>query len=165
MEMFKVAKKAVIICPNKVSSKEVEDAIKNEITECKIFNAKEIELSKEAFINSNYGIVILANRYEGIDFPDDECRLLILWDFQLHLDQQEKFLVGKFESNHFIQPRKVVRITQAIGRCTRSERDRSVVCVVGDSLHAELLHAGKRILYHPEIQAELEFGLAQDGDR
>ena len=40
-------------------------------------------------------MVILANRFDGIDFPDDESRLLIIIALPKVVNIQEKFLVSR----------------------------------------------------------------------
>lgn len=43
-----------------------------------VFNAREIEESKAAFVQQKQAIAVIANRYDGIDFPGEECRLLMI---------------------------------------------------------------------------------------
>jgi len=53
------------------------------------------------------------------------------------------------------------RVLQAIGRCTRGLNDYSAVVVTGEDLPAYLTDRNRRIYFHPELQAELEFGIEQ----
>lgn len=50
---------------------------------------------------------------------------------------------------------------QGFGRCTRSPNDYAAVIVLGESLNGYLFKKEMREFSHPEIQAELEFGLEQ----
>ena len=53
------------------------------------------------------------------------------------------------------------RVLQAIGRCTRGLNDYSAVVVTGEDLPAYLTDHKRRSYFHPELQAELEFGIRQ----
>src|SRR5262249_32843533 len=37
----------------------------------------DLEVSKADFIQSDQAVAVIANRYDGIDFPDDDCRLSV----------------------------------------------------------------------------------------
>ena len=41
--------------------------------------AKDIEESKQLFVDAPEATVILANRFDGIDFSDDESRFCLLY--------------------------------------------------------------------------------------
>jgi hypothetical protein len=53
------------------------------------------------------------------------------------------------------------RVVQAVGRCTRSLQDYSAVVITGSEMTDYLNNPGRRRYFHPELQAELEFGAAQ----
>src|SRR5689334_16167209 len=53
------------------------------------------------------------------------------------------------------------RVLQAIGRCTRSLEDFSAVVVSGEELSDYLADIRRRNYLHPELQAELAFGVEQ----
>lgn len=84
--------------------------------------------------NSNAGIVIFVNRYDGVDLGDDACRLLVLDnlpDIRSKYDIiEEKMLYGsKRIQSEFIQ-----KIEQGMGRSTRSNNDYSGVILMGKRL-------------------------------
>ena len=85
-----------------------------------IFRAEDIEESKKPFISSPTGVAAVANRYDGIDFPGDECRLLFIEGLPKATNLQERFLMSRMGANILFNERIQVRILQAIGRCTRS---------------------------------------------
>jgi hypothetical protein len=60
-----------------------------------------------------------------------------------------------------LDDRILTRLVQGFGRCTRSPNDYSAVVVLGESLNGYLFKKERREFFHPEIQAELEFGLEQ----
>lgn len=123
--------------------------------------ASEIEKSKTAFVESDKAVAVMANRYDGIDFIGDECRLLIVYDLPRAMNLQERFIVTRLAATVLLNDRIQTRVVQAVGRCTRSATDYSAVIVLGDELNQFFLERERRSFLHPEIQAELEFGIEQ----
>lgn len=130
-----------------------------ENTEVDIFTGKDIEHSKEEFISSKHGFAIVANRFDGIDFPNDECRMLILFDLPNATHLQENFLITRMAAMTLFEERIKTRVVQALGRCTRSNTDYAAVCVFGDDLMNSLISPAKLKQFNPELQSELLFGL------
>lgn len=83
-------RRSLFLTTNKASADGVKE-IFEENTNCEIFSAKQIEETKEDFISSEHSIAIIANRYDGIDFPDDECRILIIHGLPTATNLQERF--------------------------------------------------------------------------
>jgi hypothetical protein len=125
------------------------------------FDAAQIEQSKQPFVTSSKAAAVLANRYDGIDFPGDECRLLIVDGMAKAVNLQERFIMSRMGAAILLNDRVMTRVVQAFGRCTRSATDFSCVVVLGDEVLNLLLRRDKRALLHPELQAEIEFGLEQ----
>jgi hypothetical protein len=64
-------------------------------------------------------------------------------------------------ANVLFNERIQTRVLQAIGRCTRSLEDFSAVVVSGGDVPHYLTDRNRRMYFHPELQAELEFGIEQ----
>jgi hypothetical protein len=124
------------------------------------FTAKDIEVSKTGFVTSDKAAIVLANRFDGIDFAEDQSRLLFLVGIPYASNLQEKFFQSRMGAEIIFNDRNRTRLVQAIGRCTRSPRDYSVICVLGEKDLAEWLVLDKKSKFlHPELQAELQFGI------
>jgi Helicase C-terminal domain len=130
-----------------------------------IFNAEQIEQSKSSFVTASRAAAVLANRYDGIDFPGDECRLLIVDGMARAVNLQEKFIMSRMGAAILLNDRMMTRVVQAFGRCTRSATDYSCVVVLGSEVLNLLQRRDKRAVLHPELQAEIEFGLEQSSAR
>jgi hypothetical protein len=126
-----------------------------------IFHAEDIEASKADFISKNNAVAIMAGRFDGIDFPDEECRLLCLDGLPKATNAQERFLMTKMSATALFNDRLQTRILQAAGRCTRALQDRSAVFVTGHELLEYLADNRNWAHFHPELQAELAFGVEQ----
>ncbi len=78
--------------------------------------------------------VILVNRYDGIDLPDDSCRILILDSkpfFDSLLDRYEESCRANSDT---INIRIAQKVEQGLGRSVRGEKDYSVILLVGGDL-------------------------------
>lgn len=128
--------------------------------EVNFFSAKDIEISKAGFISSDKAAVVLANRFDGIDFAEDQSRLLMLIGIPYASNLQEKFFQSRMNAEIIFNDRNRTRLVQAIGRCTRSPKDYSVIYVYGEKDLSEWLVLNKKSKFlHPELQAELQFGI------
>lgn len=126
-----------------------------------LFSAQQIEESKAVFTAQEKAIALIANRYDGIDFPNDECRLLVVEGRPAGAGLQEKFLANKLGARALFSERIRTRVIQAFGRCTRSANDYAVVIAAGSPLLDELLLRENMSLLDRELQAEIRFGEEQ----
>ena len=91
-ELQLLMKKSVFLVPNKSVERKFAENLK-EICNTDVFDAGELESNKDVFLKSENSSVILANRFEGIDFPDDSSRLLFVYRIPKLMNLQENFLV------------------------------------------------------------------------
>ncbi len=161
IDMIKETPRTLVLTPDKPQADEFKKLIEQETYQ--IFDATQLEKSKEEFIKTDQAVAIVANRYDGIDLVADECRLLIIKDLQRATNLQEKFLVTRLAAGILLTDRILTRVVQALGRCTRSATDYSAIIILGDYL-SKILAPEKRKFLHPELQAEIEFGYEQSKD-
>ena len=86
------AGRSVILTPSKRGADALVEELEA-VNGLSIFTAQDIETSKIDFIDSDNATAILANRFDGVDFPGDECRLLCLDGLPNAGNLQEKFLM------------------------------------------------------------------------
>ncbi|QDZ80153.1 DEAD/DEAH box helicase [Priestia megaterium] len=161
--MISQVNRSLILVPDEKNVTNLEQLI-NQQTNHKVIKAKEIEESKEIFTKDLGVVAILANRFDGIDLADDDCRLLILKGIPRATHLQEKFLMSRMAASIIFNDRVRTRLVQAVGRCTRHPVDYAAVCVLGEELTDELVSRKKLGLFHPELQAEIKFGYEQSVD-
>jgi len=154
------SERAVYITPSGRRLTEVESLL-SDLEDFRLFKASDIEIDKRAFCSSEHAVLLLANRYDGIDFPDDECRMLIIDGLPKASNLQESFQIGKLGLDAVYLSRIITRVTQAFGRTTRNTRDYSVVIVLGEEMVSYLQKGENRQYLLPELRAEIEFGLEQ----
>lgn len=159
-DLMRKAGRSLVLTPSipdaKVVIADVQDHLKYPV-----FTASDLEVSKTDFTESACAVAVIANRYDGIDFPNEDCRLLFVEGLSRTTNLQEKFLINRMGASQLFNERIQTRVLQAIGRCTRGLNDYSAVVITGAELPAYLTDRKRRAYFHPELQAELEFGIEQ----
>lgn len=163
LKLQKQAGRSVVLTPSAGAAETITKQIRN-AGGFEIFNADDIEASKEDFIASDMAAAVMAGRFDGVDFPNDECRLLCLDGLPRATNAQERFLMTKMSASALLHERLQTRVLQAAGRCTRAMQDRSAVYVTGHELLEYLADDRNWKHFHPELQAELAFGVEQSRD-
>lgn len=155
--MLQKANRGLILVPDKKSLESWEENLKNTHT---IFKPTDVEESLTPFTKSEKPTaLILASRYDGIDLPGDDCRFIVLEGMPTGSGLQEKYLVTRLGSSSQLRNRIRTRVTQAMGRCTRNESDYAIVIFLGDDLTKWCCTETNTKGMHPELQAEIAFGL------
>src|SRR6185295_11935241 len=95
------------------------------------FEASDIADSVEPFTGSDNGLLTLAGRYDGLDLPDDQCRLLVMVESPAAINQLERHLSERWKLGPILRRRERTRLIQGMGRCTRSATDFAIVIWLG----------------------------------
>ncbi|MFI9780456.1 helicase C-terminal domain-containing protein [Streptomyces sp. NPDC051956] len=123
-----------------------------------VLKASDVEDDLTTFTGKDQAVLLLTNRYDGIDLPDDDCRLVVLAGLPAKGDLQERFLHESLGALEVLQERIRARIVQGSGRATRNNKDWAAVVVLGRSLTSYLSGLDVQASLHPEVRAEVEFG-------
>jgi hypothetical protein len=159
-DLIRVAKRALVLVPDDRTANAVREQVRTKLG-FPTFDAQAIEQSKEPFVSEPKAVAVVANRYDGIDFLDDECRLIMVLGLPRATNLQERFIVTRMGAVSLLNDRILTRTVQAFGRCTRSPTDYAAIVVLGEELFAYLMQKERRAFLHPELQAELQFGITQ----
>lgn len=151
--------RSLIITPSKGASQKVIDRLKDLTPSPSIFTAKEIEDSLEPFLNEEHAALVLNNRYDGLDLPGDACHLEWICGLPGATNAQESFLLNRLGVHSLLKDRIGTRLTQALGRCTRNATDHAVVIISGNDALDFCNKIENRSGFHPELQAEIQYGL------
>lgn len=84
---------------------------------------------------ADFGPVVLANRYDGIDLAGDACRLLVMDDLPQGTSNYDLFSMNVV-ADAAVSSLLAQRIEQGIGRGTRGGADHCVVVLMGAKLEA-----------------------------
>lgn len=163
-KLHEKSKRSVMIVPSDNDYINFKTMLEEKIEGINIYKADDLIGNKEKYLHSNNSMVIMANRFDGVDFPDDESRMLFIYNLPKVTHLQEKFFVGKMAASVLFLERIKTRIVQAVGRCTRNASDYSVVCILGNTILNDLASEDIIENYHPELRAEIQFGIDNSTD-
>ena len=103
--------------------------------------------------------LVIANRYDGIDLPDDSCRVLIL-DSKPQSETLFDRYLESCRSDSEVTAVKTTRIVeQGLGRSVRGEKDYCVIILIGSDLIKYF--RGRESLFHfsPQTRMQIQIGL------
>jgi hypothetical protein len=161
-EMLRKVPRALILVPDKNTLQKWGDNLQESRT---IIKSESIEQNLDEFTKCpKPSVLLLATRYDGIDLPGDDCRFMILDGEPSASGLQEMYMRTRLGASSQLHNRIRTRITQAMGRCTRDESDYSVVVILGDKLTKRCCTRTFTQGMHPELQAEIAFGLENSTD-
>lgn len=121
----------------------------------KIIRAKELHEGVEELKTKHVGLVVIINKYDGIDLPKSACRVLIidgLPDVRRKIDKIEQSILQGSEE---LLTKTVQRIEQGMGRGVRSKEDYCVVFLMGRSLVDKLYVEDALSKFTPATKAQI----------
>ncbi len=103
--------------------------------------------------------LVVANRYDGIDLPDQTCRLLIL-DSRPHSESLiDSYSDGCRPDSDTTSIRTARIIEQGLGRSVRGEKDYSVILLTGAELIRTIRARASRKYLSDQTRTQVEIGL------
>lgn len=102
------------------------------------------------------GVVVLVNKYDGVDLPRDACRLLIVDGIPTPLSGSEQRESSAITGSATYEARKVQRIEQGMGRGIRDLEDYCAVLLLSREAALTLRSPKLRALYSPATRAQIE---------
>ncbi|MGJ9463923.1 DEAD/DEAH box helicase family protein [Actinotignum sp. GS-2025e] len=113
---------------------------------------------KELEENSRKGLVVLVNRYDGVNLPGDVCRILVVDGLPEALDASERLAQAHMGNSKALLGSQIQRLEQGMGRATRSNEDYAVVLLMGKRLIERLNHPESYHLFSPVTREQLDIG-------
>jgi len=153
--------RTLVLCPNQYEAQEFTKICDSCSPKLEVFDAKDIEEDLKPFTDSVHSVLLLANRYDGIDLPHGICRQVILDGLPSRTNLQETFLEERLGLDILLRERIKTRIEQASGRCTRSDTDSAAIIMLGNRLLDFCARKENQKIFHPEIRAEIRYVLDQ----
>jgi replicative superfamily II helicase len=103
--------------------------------------------------------VVLANRYDGIDLPDDTCRILIFDGKPFSESLIDLYQESCRPNSEATLMRTIRTVEQGMGRSVRGEKDYSVVVIIGTDITRLVRDKESRRHLSPQMSAQIEIGL------
>ncbi len=149
-----VAKSAgvVILAPSKSRAQKWEDV-------ASLADGDSVALAVKALrLGTDRGPFVFPHRYDGIDLPDDSCRLLILSGLPRGANAYGLFRAAVLEGSSAINSTLAQLIEQGMGRGTRGGGDHCVVLLLGNELVGWISRKENLRLLTRSTQAQVEIG-------
>jgi len=125
-----------------------------------IVYADDVSPMVERLRAGHVGLVVLVNKYDGIDLPEDACRVLVLDGLPEAFNADERVETNLVSRTAGTDDRQVQRIEQGMGRGVRSNEDHCVVFLLGPRL-AQLV-ADPRTFQRFGLATQAQLKLSRD---
>lgn len=83
---------------------------------------------------NSHGLYVIVNRYDGIDLPDNSCRILVIDGLPNISNMNDKYEHEVVRKSERIQREQIQRIEQGMGRGVRSSNDYCLIYLLGNQL-------------------------------
>ena len=93
-----------------------------------------IEIVINDLKSKHMGLVVFVNRYDGIDLPDDACRMLVIDGLPPLKSEYDKYINSIDASSNILLRQQLQRIEQGMGRGVRSNSDSCCIILMGNDL-------------------------------
>jgi replicative superfamily II helicase len=103
--------------------------------------------------------LVLANRYDGIDLPDDTCRILIFDGRPFSESLIDLYQESCRPTSEATLMRTIRTVEQGLGRSVRGEKDYSVVVIIGTDITRLVRDKKSRKYLSPQMSTQIEIGL------
>jgi replicative superfamily II helicase len=121
---------------------------------------EDIDVQIERLRNGDFGkTLVVVNRYDGIDLPDDTCRILVLDGKPFGESLLDRYLESCRPGSDVITMRVARVIEQGMGRAVRGEKDYCVIVLSGSDLVRIVRTKEGRAHFSPQTSKQIEIGL------
>ncbi|MFD7311017.1 DEAD/DEAH box helicase [Promicromonospora sp. NPDC059942] len=109
------------------------------------------------------GLVVMINKYDGVDLPDSACRLLVLDGVPTPLTPSEMRESAALSGSAQFRATRVQRIEQGMGRGIRDAADYCAVLLLGDDLAFTQVEPSSLELFSPATHAQIDLSQQVSG--
>ena len=98
----------------------------------------------EKLKKDHVGLVVFINRYDGIDLPDDACRMLIIDSLPPLNKEYNKYVYSICADSNLFLREQMQKVEQGMGRGVRSSTDSCCIILMGRNLTDVLIRQNGR---------------------
>jgi len=102
--------------------------------------------------------LVIVNRYDGIDLPDESCRILILDSMPFFDSLNDRYEEQCRLNSDVINIKLAQKIEQGIGRSVRGEKDYSVILIIGVDLVKFIRSVRTNKYFSAQTRKQIEIG-------
>ena len=141
----------VVIVPSKKRAQFWKDVAGPDL----ILTAENMRSGIERLRSTVGNLAVMVNKYDGVDLPDDACRILVVDDLPDTRRLADRYEQSVLRASEREQVRQVQRIEQGMGRAIRSNEDYCVVVLMGQRLIGHLYASGAARHFSPAASRQL----------
>ncbi|MBS7821500.1 DEAD/DEAH box helicase [Wohlfahrtiimonas chitiniclastica] len=145
-------KNVVVIVPSKYYSDFWKDSASL------ILDKDTLKDGVEKLKQGHVGLVVLINKYDGIDLPGKACEVLVICDLPEVYSLKERYEMQLLDGTKRQLIPQIQRIEQGIGRGVRSNDDYCVVFLIGNRLTQRLHQPEANSIFSKATQAQISLG-------
>ncbi len=102
--------------------------------------------------------IVFANRYDGIDLPDEACRILIIDSKPFFNSLSDKYEESSRPDSDITNIKIAQKIEQGLGRSVRGEKDYSAIILIGSDLVKFVKSSSTNKYFSAQTQQQIEIG-------
>lgn len=122
------------------------------------FSSEDFAQKVSEFKKSESGLLVAPARFEGMDFPNDTCRTLVIDGLPSGTGLLEKMMWNSLGEVKSLQGTIASRVVQSLGRISRGNDDYGIVYLFGNDLADWITRKPNRDRLPRYICAQLELG-------
>lgn len=103
--------------------------------------------------------LVIVNRYDGIDLPDNSCRVLVFDSRPYFESLQDRYLEECRGDSEIVSVRLAQTIEQGLGRAVRGEKDYCAIIITGTELVRAIRSKKSRGNFSAQTRTQIEIGL------
>lgn len=113
----------------------------------------------DKFRDEETGAFLLVGRVDGIDLPDDACRIMVIDGLPAGTSLLERYQWEFLEMNNSHRARITNRLAQLFGRIIRGRNDYGIFLIAGDDVRKWIKSPKNTVLFPPLLQKQINAGL------
>ena len=107
--------------------------------------------------------IVIANYYDGIDLPDNMCRILIIDSKPFAEELLDRYIEDRRQGSKLVAGKIARIVEQGMGRSVRGEKDYCVIVLIGSDLVRALQAPSQREFFSNQTRMQIELGKAIAG--
>jgi replicative superfamily II helicase len=125
-----------------------------------VANSNDIFDKIKVLKNGDYkNLLAIVNRYDGIDLPDESCRILVIDSLPFFISLIDKYEEQCRTTSDLVNIKIAQKIEQGLGRSVRGEKDYSVIIITGTDLVRFVKSSITNKYFSKQTKKQIEIGL------
>ncbi len=124
-----------------------------------VFRSEEGHARIQQFAASSDEKLVFVARYDGVDLPGDDCRVLVVYGLPVGATLLERFFRFHLQIGRAFDSVIASRLVQMVGRISRGMADYGIVLILGQQLVRWVLTPGHLALLPSHLRKQLELAL------